>query len=251
MNSTSFKSAVLCVHLLLTPLPGVATVFGNGGALESTQLLNMGELVKIALDTYQTAQTVHQQLEDMYIQGKQLTNADWGTTAEALQSLALVVQQGDALAYSLNNIDQTFREKFATYESYLIDRPDFDGSMFATKYRDWSTTNRDTVASAMAAVGLQNEQYSSEEATLQTLQNMSQTSVGRLQAIQAGNQIAAQQVRQLQKLRQLLMTQMQMQSAFMATQSDKESVQSAQSEKYYQKPVDARAGDETVGLWRE
>ena len=79
---------------------------------------------------------------------------------------------------------------------------------------------------------------------------MSQNSVGRLQAIQAGNQIAAQQVRQLQKLRQLMMTQMQMQSAFMATQSDKDAVQTAQSELYYGKPVDARVGNETAGLWR-
>lgn len=250
MKPTSFKVCLLCLPLFLTPVRVVATVFGNGGALETTQLMNLGELVKVALDTYQTAQTVQKQLEDMYIQGERLTQSDWGDAAQSLQTLAQVVQQGDALAYSLTNIDQTFRDKFTTYESYLVDRPDFDGSMFDTKYRDWSTSNRDTIASAMAAVGLQNQQYASEEATLETLQSMSENSVGRLQAIQAGNQIAAQQVRQLQKLRQLLMTQMQMQSAFMATQSDKESVQTAQGAKYYQEPVDARTGDETVGLWR-
>jgi len=251
MNRTSVRCALALSALMLNPNMGGASVFGNGGALETTQLLNLVELVKIALDTYQTSQKVQQQLEDMYIQGSQLTNADWGDTAQALQNLAQVVQQGQALAYSLSNNDETFREKFQTYEAYLTDRPDFDGSMFATKYRDWSTTNRDTIASSMASVGLQNEQYASEEATLQTLQMLSQNSVGRLQAIQAGNQIAAQQVRQIQKLRQLLMAQMQMQSTFMATQSDKEAVQTAQSEKYYNEPIDAQVGDETVGLWRD
>jgi P-type conjugative transfer protein TrbJ len=250
MIRTSRRAAAVLSLLICYPGGGYATVFGNGGALETTQILNMAELIKIALDTYQTAQTVHKQLEDMYIQGSQLTNADWGNAGQALQQLAQVVQQGNALAYSTTTIDATFRDKFNLYEDYLIKRPDFDGSMLATKYRDWSDTNRDTIASTMASVGLQNDQYASEEATMETLQMMSQNSVGRLQAIQAGNQIAAQQVRQIQKLRQLMMTQMQMQSAFMATQSDKEAVQTAQSELYYGKPVDARVGNETAGLWR-
>jgi P-type conjugative transfer protein TrbJ len=102
----------------------------------------------------------------------------------------------------------------------------------------------------MAAVGMQSEEFVSEEVTMQLLQDMSSSSVGRMQAIQAGNQIAAQQVRQLQKLRQLMMLHLQTQSNYQAWQSDKESMHEAGREKFFSKPSQAIVGDEPEVPWR-
>jgi P-type conjugative transfer protein TrbJ len=54
-----------------------------------------------------------------------------------------------------------------------------------------------------------------------------------MQAIQIGNEIAGQQVVQLQKLRQLAMAQMQAQNAYMAAQEQKEMVNRAAEEQFF------------------
>jgi len=54
---------------------------------------------------------------------------------------------------------------------------------------------------------------------------MSAGSPGSLQALQAGNMIASQQIDQLQKLRQLYMAQMQAQNSYMAGQAQNQADQ--------------------------
>lgn len=76
----------------------------------------------------------------------------------------------------------------------------------------------DTTQSALDAASLQNTQLSSEEDLIEQLQDMSQSSDGQLKAIQVGSQIAAMQVQQLMKLRQLMMADMQSKAAFQAQQ---------------------------------
>jgi P-type conjugative transfer protein TrbJ len=93
-------------------------------------------------------------------------------------------------------------------------------------------------------VQLQSTQFETEESTMQTLQTLSQSAVGRMQAIQAGNQIAAQPVRQTQKLRQLLMAQMGMQAAFMAGQADQDAAQRAAYERFMRPTSRPVIGDE-------
>ena len=63
-----------------------------------------------------------------------------------------------------------------------------------------------------------------------------------MQALQAGNQITAQMLPQMQKLRQLVTSQMQMQGAYLAYVEEKESMQRAQMEKFYSRPPNAQHG---------
>ena len=251
-KSSSFTRALAVSLLMLVPTsPSYAgTVMGNGGALEITQQMNLAELLKIAYDTMKSVSVVKAQLENMQQQGEQLIGEHWGSTFTSLTKLSQAVRQGESLAYSLSSIDEVYRRKFPSFESYLSQQPSWDGSFYADKYNEWSQTNRDTIASAMAAVGMQAEDFVSEEVTMQLLQDMSSSSVGRMQTIQAGNQIAAQQVRQLQKLRQLMMLHLQTQSNYQAWQSDKESMQAAGREKFFTEPSRAVVGDEPEVPWR-
>ena len=91
----------------------------------------------------------------------------------------------------------------------------------------------DTIVASMRAAQLQERQFATEEELMNTLQLMGETAGGRMQAIQIGNQIAAQQVRQTQKLRALVMAQMQMQASFMAFQANEKDNDQARSEKYF------------------
>ena len=62
---------------------------------------------------------------------------------------------------------------------------------------------------------------------MRQLESMGNTAQGRMQAAQVGNQLAAQAVRQTQKLRQLQMMQIQMQANYYAQQQDRQAMQAA------------------------
>ncbi len=102
-----------------------------------------------------------------------------------------------------------------------------------------------TITSAMEAAKLQETQFSTEDQTMHQLERMGETAQGRQQAIQVGHQIAAQQVRQTQKLRALMMSQMQMQANFMAKEANDQDVQTAEGKKYFDNSKSqTKVGDE-------
>lgn len=65
-----------------------------------------------------------------------------------------------------------------------------------------------------------------------------------MQAIQVGNEIAAQQVQQLQKLRQMLDAQIQSQSMWYAQQIERQTIDDAFREQYRSAPVQNSAAKE-------
>jgi P-type conjugative transfer protein TrbJ len=214
----------------------------SGFATEVTQLLNNAELIEMVAQQAEEIANQLRMIEDMVRNTLALPNHVWGDTLGRLARLAQVVRDGQALAYSLSNLDQEFRNRYKDYSFYLT-RQLGTGDL-SSKYRQWSTETLDTVRVSLDAVHLQAEHFADEEATMQQLQRMSETAGGRMQAIQAGNQIAAQQVRQIQLLRQLMMTQMQMQGAYLAAQADRESLQGAQTELFFRTTPSTVVGDE-------
>ena len=86
---------------------------------------------------------------------------------------------------------------------------------------------------AMKAANLQQEQFATEEETIKTIEKLSATSQGRMEAIQAGNMIAAQQVSQIQKLRSLMMSQMQMQSSYLTFEANQKDASKARSVEFF------------------
>lgn len=136
-----------------------------------------------------------------------------------LQGLMQVVRQGQALAFSAANIGDVFNQKFPGHKSNVN---------FPTEYKNWSSTVRDTLRGALEAAGLQASQFATEEQAMAQMRSMAQSTSGRMQAIQVGNQIAAENAAQTQKLRALVMAQMQSQNAYMmGQQQEKDAVRGA------------------------
>jgi len=96
-------------------------------------------------------------------------------------SLAIIVQGGQALAYSLGNLDALFRH---TYPGY-----GYNANAYYTNYKSWSQTSLDTTLGALRAAGLQGQQLQSEQAVLNSLRAMAQSSDGRMQALQVLGEI--------------------------------------------------------------
>jgi P-type conjugative transfer protein TrbJ len=214
------------------------SVAGTGGSTEVTQILNNVQLMEQTSEMYTQTMKLKGQLEkqsamvdDMNRQGKTLSNQDWGRTSQDLTELSEVVRRGEAMAYSNSNADAVYRQKFQGYDYYSREQGKTSAT-FSDRYSDWSKTNMDSISGAMRAANLQSSQFQSETTTMRSIERLSQTAQGRMEAIQAGNLIAAQQVGQIQKLRSLIMAQMQMHASFMSTQASEKDQAKAKSEQF-------------------
>src|SRR5207248_4304395 len=117
----------------------------------------------------------------------------FGAITNDLAALANIVQGGQALAYSLGNIDQLFRQ---TYPGY-----GYNAGAYYMQYKNWSQTSLDTTLGTLRAAGMQGQQLQSEQAVLNSLKASLQGTDGRLEAMHALGDIAEQQVEQMMKLR--------------------------------------------------
>ena len=203
-------------------------------ATEKTQLSswaaqlvhNVKELTQLAM----TVKILKAQLVVMFENGLKLK--DWSKAHTSLNLLAKATRQGQAISYGNRQVEREFKAEHKDYK-YYVKKKRKEPKYFESKYDQWSRTNKDTIADSLRIANKQHSDFSNENSTLKSLKTLSQSSVGRMQAIQAGNLIAGQQIGQIQKLRQLTMTQIQMHSAFMGSKSDKEALQKSQIRNFY------------------
>ncbi len=182
-----------------------------------------------------------QRYQNMLQNTLNIPNQQWGNILQALTPLTNIVRQGQAIAYSMANLDVRFRQRFPDYGNFL--NANFGAPQMYGSYQGWYTTQRDGIDGALLAANLQSSQFANENATMATLTAMGDSATGRMQALQVGNQIANQQVQQMQKLRQLVMAQMQMQANYMAAEAAKDAAKNAQAEKFWQAPRNIVVGD--------
>ena len=218
------------VFTLLAPAPRPVQAGGGltGFATEWTQIANNLQLIEVAAREAQQVANQLTQIDYLLKSTLRLSGSEWGQVMTQLEALANVVQQGQALAYSLSNIDEQFNDRFSDFATFAAGTLDYRA--YREQVQSWSATSRDTLRGALQAAGLQWQQMADERSRMHVLQGMSDNAVGQTQALQAGNQIAGQQVEQLQKLRQLTMTQLQLQSTYLATRQEQEDYYAARRE---------------------
>lgn len=216
MNRKHFIAlAVAASFTAVAPSTQAGSVAGFGGATEITQLANNVELVNLYLQQVQSYATQLQQYQNMLQNTLNIPAQVWGAIQADLMGVANIVRQGQALAYSAQNIGTQFQNTFKGF-SYP------QGFNFKTEYRNWSRATLDGIKGAFEAAKMQADQFATEEGVLIGLRSQSQSAQGQMQALQVGAQIAEQQVQQLQKLRQLMMVQMQAQNSYLAAQEQKD-----------------------------
>ncbi len=215
------------------------SVAGFGGSTELTQLLNNVELIGQSAQMYLQVQNTITQIQHSQQQLKNLIAAPqmiWSNAHGELQQLAQLVAQGQALGYTLGNIDQQFATKYPGYSTSL-------GRNFQQSSHSWVQTSLDSMRSSLNAAGMQSNQFTTEQAAMDSIQSIAAGSPGALQVAQAGIMVAGQQVQQLQKLRQLYMAQMQAQNSFMAGQAQNQADQTDATQTFL------KQGNGTVRKW--
>jgi P-type conjugative transfer protein TrbJ len=135
-----------------------------------------------------------------------------------LKNLSEVASQGQALSYGINSLEKKYNQSFPGI---------IKDNNYNKDFGIWSAVTYDTLKNAMLAMSLHGKAFSGEDQNLQSLQALSNSSSGNLEAHQTSHRIAIEEVTQLQKLRQLLLTQGSAQNIFMSYQLQKEQSQQA------------------------
>ncbi len=199
---------------------GVPGVF----ATEYTQLLNYVQLVGSLEKQVLQVENQLTQIADMTKHGVTITDQLFGTVGLDIANLRQIVNTGQALSYTMSNMDGAFRLRFPGYST---------NANYGQSYQTWSQTSLDSTRGALDAAGLQNSQFNSDTALLQTLQQQSSSAVGRMQAIEVGNQIAENQAEQLMKLRQLMMADMQSKASYQGSLVQSDATKQANSDAFF------------------
>jgi P-type conjugative transfer protein TrbJ len=219
------RKGIITVVLIAFSVQQSQPVEAGAFATEVTQLLNHGQLVMQYIRQGEQLANEIKMYEDMLRNVKPLLGQTFGPIAADINALAAIVQGGQALAYSLANLDALYRR---TYPGY-----GYNANAYYMNYRNWSQTSLDTTLGALRAAGLQGQQLQSEQSVLNSLRGMAQSSDGRMQALQVLGQINEQQVQQLMKLRELMMADMSSKQAYQATVVQQQAAEEAATERFF------------------
>ena len=215
--------AVLAIVVLPAP----------SGAWAQAIVLDLTNLIQNTISALKAIESVINEVQMIANQVKQIENMVQNTSTYSgvwdqealprLNRLGQIIEQEQAIAYSMAGMERVFRERYPGY------RPITD---WATAYDQWTRTTLDTLRGTLAAVRLHADDFADEQRRVQTLTALSDSAEGRMQAIQAGNMLAAEQIQQLAKLRQLMMAQVNAQNVYMASVTNRDAQRTATQQEW-------------------
>ncbi len=219
------RRGLIVVVLLALAVQNPPRVEAGAFATEVTQLLNHAQLVMQYIRQGEQLANDLNMYADMIKNSRPLPTHTFGAIMNDINALAGIVQGGRALAYSLGNLDQLFRQ---TYPGY-----GYNAGTYYIQYRNWSQTSLDTTLGTLRAARLQGQQLQSEQAVLNSLKASLQGTAGRLEALHALSDISEQQVEQLMKLRELMMSDMSSKQAYQAAMIQQQAASEAAAQRFF------------------
>jgi len=238
----SFVVLFLTITLIFQSSSPVHAQFFGLGSTEVTQLLNHAELVSQYIRQGLQLQEALKQTADMIENSEIFTSQVFGPIMSDINALSDIVQGGQALAYSLANLDTQFRNRFRGYA--------YNPRSYYTDYRNWSQTSLDTTRSTLRAAGLQSQQLQNEQSVMSGVRQMALSAEGRMKALQVANQIAEQEVQQLMKLRELMLVDLQSKEAYQAHEVQKEAATEAAAEQFFRYSHQNSSGNTFQAGWK-
>jgi type IV secretion system protein TrbJ len=206
-------------------------------ASEPTALAAKATQAMQLLREAQTALRAIQMATLMVKEGQALLNHPNSSILTDLARLSNIATQAQGLAGSMAQMDYDFRRTYGNYNG-----PDPMVS-FALKYNNWSDTTLKTINGSLMSAGYESGMLQNESLWMRQIQAMNQMPLGRDQALQLGNTIAAEEVGQLQSLRALMIADMESKAAFTAQEVNAQQAQQTAQQSgfgYVQPTADAR-----------
>lgn len=203
------ETFLLCVLVVHRAFAG-----GGGGGMIVYDPTNWIQNVSTAANT---AQGVEKQVEALQTQAQQyqveLNNARttkqyvWSDISNILANLSNTIQTGNAVAYSMADVDQKFQQAYPGYSP---------SQNYAQEYQQWSSTSMDTIRGVLDSTSMSFQNFQTQEQTVNTLRGLANNPTGQMQSIEAGTMIAGQTANELLTLQQLVMAQTNSQTAYQA-----------------------------------
>lgn len=216
--SLKITIAITALAVALIPTPARAQIAGGvfvcaNCATEPTQLS-----VKVMHDLEYARQILQYAIQVQHLADAIRNTAHGGpmtltNIANDIGQLANVVQGGRALAYSLGNQDVMFRQTYPGYQPWSPGLP--PTASYANKYAIWAETSLATTQGIMRGAGIQGRLLATEQGVISVMRALSATNLlNRNDSINLSGQLAAEQVGQLQKLRELQLQDMTSKAAY-------------------------------------
>lgn len=169
------------------------------------------------------------QIENQIKTLKNLNSYNWQDYLNIINQLDTIARKADALAFSTANLDG----EYAKYrdQAYYEANSEYHKMQQEAQSR-WGANASGTTKSSAAVLSAQHRDLKSDGTRLNTLQAASSSVEGEVQAIQAGNQLAAFTSKQVMQVRNLLMNQQQMMIQERAQKAEREALQAAASKNF-------------------
>jgi P-type conjugative transfer protein TrbJ len=232
--------APVLLSLVLSAAPdapaSAQVVYCTNCSSELTQLQNYLQLVATLAKQAALLEQAITQTGLMVQNATPLSMPAYGNGQADLLALQNLVAQTNALSYASANLDTAVNARFQTYQAYAASPQTSTG--FAAKYQQWSQDMQASVLTTMKAAQTQATQINgSEQQTVSRLQAQSTGAAGQLQALQTGNAIGLEAIAQVQKLRQLLLTDLQLKANASGASADKDAARQAAWQAFAAKPT--------------
>ncbi len=166
-----------------------------------------------------------------------------------LPSMAWNNATGDIMRIqSLMNSAQMLAGNAQSFTSTLSNVQGFSNQLqtlqqMDAQYQQWGTVTAKDITQMQASIGVQETERDSDAATLTVLQEHSQSAQGQMQALQAGNEMAALGVSQTQKLQEMLAQESQLVVDQTSTTDQRQAAADSALEEFLQNPIPPLSGN--------
>ena len=161
------------------------------GSTEFTQLMNNAELINIYANDLQQLQQQIQMYQNMYANTLGIPIQAWSGIASRLTSLVSTIQNTQGIVNASTDAIANMQTQYG------------NGNLLANHQQNltnWNNGLNNQIGAALQQLGYNANNFTNTQSALQQIQIASQSATGRLQAIQAGNQIAGIMVNETQAL---------------------------------------------------
>lgn len=224
------KKLAVSISILISSIIGVQEVNAATSTL-GYQIVQQGTL----LEQYSTQASQLQQqismLQDAYKNSAGLPIQAWSSAQTYINQLTGIISNASGLSYGSSNVLDQVNATYGNGNSILPD--------YKTRVGDWNRNILSQVGNILRVYNQQTNSAMDVQRSMETIMNASQTAQGRMQVLQAGNQIASIAVNELQNLQQVVMAGNQAQLNYIATQTEKQN----QKDKAVQGFMQSRKGN--------
>ncbi|OYV33122.1 MAG: P-type conjugative transfer protein TrbJ [Thiomonas sp. 20-64-5] len=190
LKKSIFALAALAA-LITTPAHATGMI---AGATFPEQIVQELTLVEQYATQAQQLQAQFQMVYNQALNLKNLPTQMWPNVSGQLQNLINLVGNAQGLTYAAQNTAAGVQAQYGV-----------NGQSYQQNLSQWNGNLQSQIQQALNSFGLQAQDFQTQQQALQQIQNASQSATGRMQVMQAGNQIAGLMVNQLQGLQQTIM----------------------------------------------